>query len=170
METAIIPATAEQETPCGTGPSGAPAQMDDERIRLMSLVERTHRHLTDNLGRELEQATGIPPVFFEVLIHVDEAYGGRRTMTSLSADVALTTGGMTRLVDRMVDAGLVVRQNSPSDRRSIHVVLTRSGKEVLQRAIAARVKSIECHLMAPLNENDRAALTVALIKVLRQDL
>jgi DNA-binding MarR family transcriptional regulator len=141
----------------------------DDHIRLMSLVERTHRHLTDNLGRELEKAVGIPPVFFDVLIHIAAACGGRLTMSRLSADVALTTGGMTRLVDRMVEAALVVRQNSPSDRRSIHVVLTRSGQEVLERAIAARVESIDRHLMAPLNDNDRAALTVALIKVLGPD-
>jgi DNA-binding MarR family transcriptional regulator len=87
-------------------------------------------------------------------------------MSRLSADVALTSGGMTRLVDRMVDPGLVVRQNSPSDRRRIHVVCTRSGQEVLDRAMAAHVESIDGRLMAPLSPKDRAALTVTLIKVL----
>ena len=44
--------------------------MDDDRIRLMTLIVRTHRRLTDPLGRELEQNVGIPLVFFDVLIHV----------------------------------------------------------------------------------------------------
>jgi DNA-binding MarR family transcriptional regulator len=169
MGTAINPDAPESETQSGTGPCGVLAHMDDERIRLMSLVVRTHRYLTDNLGRELEQAIGIPTVFFEVLINVAAACGGRLTMSRLSASVALTTGGMTRLADRMVEAGLVARQNSPSDRRSIHVVLTRSGQEVLERAIAAHVHSIDRHLIAPTNGNDRSALTVTLTKVLGSD-
>ena len=137
-----------------------------ERIRLMNLVVRTYRHLTDNLARELDQAVGIPPVFFDVLIHVGAAPEARLTMSRLSTDVALTTGGVTRLVDRMVDAGLVERQNCPSDRRSIHVVMTRAGRAVLERAVAAHVDGIERHLMAHLDDRDRADLTRVLAKVL----
>jgi hypothetical protein len=40
----------------------------------------------------------IPPVFFDALIHV-------------AATSALTTSGVTRLVDPMVEIGLVVREN-----------------------------------------------------------
>jgi DNA-binding MarR family transcriptional regulator len=90
-------------------------------------------------------------------------------MSRLSADVALTTGGVTRLVDRVVEAGLAVRENSPNDRRSINVVLTQVGQQVLERAIAAHVESIDRHLMAPLNDDARAALTVTLIKILGPD-
>ncbi len=148
------------------GTCGVLGQMDDERIRLMGLIVRTHRRLTDSLGRELEQTVGIPLVFFDVLIHVGAAPEGRLTMSTLSADVSLTTGGVTRLVDRMVDAGLVARQNCPSDRRSIHVVLTPQGRVTLERAIAAHVDGIDRHLIAHLDADDRAALSVALSKVL----
>ena len=118
------------------------------------------------LGRELEEAVGIPLVFFDVLIHVGGAPEGRLTMSRLSADVSLTTGGVTRLVDRMVEAGLVARQNCPNDRRSVHVVLTPAGHDVMGRAIAAHAESIERHLFTPLGAGDRAALAAALTKVL----
>jgi DNA-binding MarR family transcriptional regulator len=140
--------------------------MDDERIQLMGLIVRAHRRLTDSLGRELEQGVGIPLVFFDVLIHVGGAPDRRLTMSRLSADVALTTGGVTRLVDRMVEAGLVAREACPSDRRSIYVVLTPQGQAVLDQAVAAHIEGIDRHLMAHLNERDRAALEVALVKVL----
>jgi DNA-binding MarR family transcriptional regulator len=148
------------------GTCGVLAQMDDERIRLMGLIVRTHRRLTDALGRELEQQVGIPLVFFDVLIHVAAAPDQALTMSRLSADVALTTGGVTRLVDRMVEAGLVVRKNCPSDRRSVHVVLTPEGKAVLDRAVAAHVEGIERHLVAHLGPGDRDALETVLTKVL----
>ncbi len=167
METETIPGDGEAAEAGGT--CGVLGQMDDERIQLMSLMVRTHRRLTDQLGRELEGAVGIPLVFFDVLIHVGAAPDGRLTMSRLSANVALTTGGVTRLVDRMVGAGLVARQNCPNDRRSIHVVLTDGGRVVLERAVAAHAESIERHLMAPLDQAERSALAGALTKVLEAE-
>ena len=90
MGTATIPANGEDQESGGVRPdegaagaeegAGQPGgtcgvldQMSDDRIRLMGLIVRTHRLLTDSLGRELEQNIGIPLVFFDVLIHV----GGR---------------------------------------------------------------------------------------------
>jgi MarR family 2-MHQ and catechol resistance regulon transcriptional repressor len=148
------------------GSCGLLGQIDDDRIRLMGLIVRTHRRLTESLGRELEQNVGIPLVFFDVLIHVGGAPESRLTMSKLSADVALTTGGVTRLVDRMVEAGLVARENCPSDRRSIYVVLTPEGRAVLERAVAEHIDGIDRHLMAHLGASDRAALEAALLKVL----
>ncbi len=148
------------------GTCGVLGQIDDERIQLMGLLVRTHRRLTEALERELEQSVGIPLVFFDVLIHVGAAPEGRMTMSTLSSNVALTTGGVTRLVDRMAEAGLVARQNCPSDRRSIHVVLTPEGRAVLERAIAQHVDSIDRHLMAHLDPGDQHDLEVVLTKVL----
>ena len=150
----------------GTGTCGVLAQIDDERLHLMGLVIRSHRRLTELLGRELEQSVGIPLVWFDVLIHVAGAPEGRVTMSRLSADVALTTGGVTRLVDRMAEAGLVARQNCPKDRRSVHVVLTPEGQATLHRAVTEHIEGIDRHLMAPLELTDRSALEVALVKLL----
>ena len=135
----------------------------------MGLLVRTHRKLTETLGRELEESAGIPLVFFDVLIHVAAAPDGFLTMSRLSTDVSLTTGGVTRLVDRMVDAGLVAREQCPSDRRSIHVVLTPEGQAVLGRAVAAHIEGIDRHLMAHLDNDERAALSAALMKILASD-
>jgi MarR family transcriptional regulator, 2-MHQ and catechol-resistance regulon repressor len=143
-------------------------QIEDERLALMGLLVRAQRQLTYLLGRELEQSVGIPLVWFDVLIHIGGAEEGRLTMSRLSAEVALTTGGVTRLVDRMVDAGLVARQNCPSDRRSVHVVLTPAGQATLRRAIGAHIEGIDRHLVQPLNESDRAALKSALSKLVRR--
>ena len=174
--TATMPAAAEgkptdaeagqEEAGTGGGTCGVLGQSDDERLQLMGLIVRTHRRLTDTLGRELEDAVGIPLVFFDVLIHVGAAPERRLTMSRLSGDVSLTTGGVTRLVDRMAEAGLVARENCANDRRSVYVVLTPQGQAVLDRAVAAHVESIERHLMAPLGARDRVALQVALTKVL----
>jgi DNA-binding MarR family transcriptional regulator len=149
------------------GTCGALEQIDDERLRLMGLIIRAHRRLAYLLGRELEEAVGIPLVWFDVLIHIGGAAEGRLTMSKLSSEVALTTGGVTRLVDRMVEAGLVARENCPSDRRSVHVVLTPGGRATLQHAIGEHIEGIDRHLITPLDDADRVALTVALSKLVR---
>ena len=176
MTTAAPPQGGEEgqlESSAGTGDDagtcGILGQIEDERLELMGLIVRTHRRLTDTLGRELEESTGIPLVFFDVLIHVAAAPDGFLTMSRLSTDVSLTTGGVTRLVDRMVDAGLVAREHCPSDRRSIHVVLTPEGQAVLGRAVAAHIEGIDRHLMAHLDNDERAALSAALMKILASD-
>jgi DNA-binding MarR family transcriptional regulator len=169
MSTATFPTRGgdnEATEAAGGGTCGLLGQIDDERLRLMGLVIRSHRRLTDLLGRELENAVGIPLVWFDVLIHIGGAPEGRLTMSRLSTDVALTTGGVTRLVDRMVEAGLVARQNCPNDRRSVHVVLTPEGQAMLLRAVTEHIEGIDRHLMAPLDGNDRAALELALSKLL----
>ena len=170
MGTATIPTRGEDEGRVGArdddGTCGILGQINDERLQLMGLIVRTQRQLTESLGRELEQSVGIPMVFFDVLIHVGAAHEGRLTMSRLSTDVALTTGGVTRLVDRMADAGLVERVNCPSDRRSIHVVLTPDGRTVLERAVVAHVDGIQRHLMAHLDESERVALSRVLTKLL----
>src|SRR5581483_5992780 len=101
--------------------------------------------------------------------HVGAASEGRLTMSKLSSDVAITTGGVTRLVDRMVEAGLVARQNCPNDRRSVHVVLTPEGQATLARAVAAHIEGIDRHLMGPLTAADRSALERVLIKLLEAE-
>ena len=169
MTTSTEPSTdleAADEEPRVEGTCGVLGQIDDQRIALMGLMVRTHRRLNEAMGRELEQSVGIPLVFFDVLIHVGAAPEGRLTMSRLSAEVSLTTGGVTRLVDRMVEAGLVERSNCPNDRRSVHVVLTPRGHDVLGRAIAVHVESIDRHLFGPLEPAERANLSATLTKLL----
>ncbi len=160
-----VEAEAAPETAGGT--CGVLSSIDDERLQLMGLLVRSHRRLSDVLGRELEESVGIPLVWFDVLIHIGGAEEGRLTMSNLSTQVALTTGGVTRLVDRMVEAGLVARQNCPSDRRSVHVVLTPAGESTLGQAIGEHIEGIDRHLFAPLDDTDRAALALALTKLLQ---
>jgi DNA-binding MarR family transcriptional regulator len=178
MATTTAPRQGGQDEPVGTstgvgtgdgGTCGVLGQIDDERLQLMGLFVRTHRKLTETLGREMEESAAIPLVFFDVLIHVAAAPDGYLTMSRLSTDISLTTGGVTRLVDRMVEAGLVAREHCPSDRRSIHVVLTPEGRVVLERAVASHIESIDRHLMAHLDTSERAALSAALIKILASD-
>ena len=55
------------------------------------------------------------------------------TPKQLGAALGLTTGAVTSLTDRLVDAGFVLRAPHPTDRRSLTLELTSTGETVMQR-------------------------------------
>ena len=58
-------------------------------------------------------------------------------LSELNRHVLLSQPALSRLVDRLVERGLVVRQPDPSDRRGVRLSLTCSGR-ALQRQIGSR--------------------------------
>lgn len=56
-------------------------------------------------------------------------------MSTLADQIALTTGGITRLIDRMAAAGYVERTPCATDRRVSYANMTESGRQVLERTI-----------------------------------
>jgi len=60
---------------------------------------------------------------------------------ALSGSLMLTTGGMTGRLDRLEQAGLVIRSSGPGDRRSLLVTLTDHGRQVIDKAVDAGVRT-----------------------------
>jgi len=52
-------------------------------------------------------------------------------MSELADSVLLTRSGITRLVDRMIEAGLIVREPCPGDRRGYYAVITQKGLDTI---------------------------------------
>ena len=66
-------------------------------------------------------------------------------MNALEDASVFTTSGMTRLVDRIEEAGMVRRTRSPEDRRGVNVEITASSRERLDTVWPDHVESIERH-------------------------
>lgn len=107
------------------------------------------------LGRALERECGISHLMFEVLLILGRAEGAGLSMRAIAQEQVLTTGGVTRLVDRMEKAGLVARAEDPDDRRGRLVRLTPLGEETVVRASRLHVENIRRHFLAPLPPEDR---------------
>jgi DNA-binding MarR family transcriptional regulator len=88
--------------------------------------------------------------------------------TELMRTTMLSSGGMTKRLDRLEDAGLVVRRPDPGDRRGTLVGLTRRGKAVIDAAVVTHVAN-EARLLQPLSATQRRALD-ELLRVLLADL
>jgi len=71
---------------------------------------------------------------------------GATTAASLSRELAIDPGAMTRSVDRLVAKGLVRRERSQQDRRVVHLVLTTEGRRAAQRVPAVLSEVLNAHL------------------------
>lgn len=80
---------------------------------------------------------------------------------ALAMQTMVTTGGMTKRIDRLVAAGLVRRDAGTEDGRTRTVALTAAGRALIDDAYAAHLEN-ERALLAPLGDDDRVALAAIL--------
>lgn len=99
----------------------------------------THARLDRAIDADLRQHDGITHIEFEVLLRLNWADEHRMRIQDLASTSLLTRSGMSRLVDRMVRAGLVTREEAPEDRRGAYAVLTPAGSALFEGASARHV-------------------------------
>jgi len=87
--------------------------------------------------------------------------------TELMRATLLSSGGMTKRLDRLADAGLVMRRPDPADRRGTLVRLTRRGKALIDRALETHIANEE-QLLAKLSRAERRQLDKLLRKILEE--
>jgi MarR family transcriptional regulator, 2-MHQ and catechol-resistance regulon repressor len=140
---------------------------DEYACTLMGLLIEVHARLVGMLGAQMEEACGLPLGWYDAMIRLRRSPGGFTTMTRLASEVSLTSGGITRLVDRLVEAGYAERSGCPTDRRSVYVHLTPAGVAKVDEATASHRTVLEEHLIGPLCDDERAALESVLRKLRR---
>jgi DNA-binding MarR family transcriptional regulator len=86
------------------------------------------------------------------------------TPTELMDQTMVTSGAVTKRLDRLEGAGLVERRVSDGDRRSRIVVLTEKGRELIDRAAPEHFAN-EARLLEPLSAGERATLARLLGKL-----
>lgn len=86
------------------------------------------------------------------------------TPTELMEQTMVTSGAVSKRLDRLEGAGLVARRVSEGDRRSRIVALTRAGRELMDRAVPEHLAN-EARLLAGLTERERTQLASLLGKL-----
>ena len=132
----------------------------DLDVSPMGVIGRLHR-LGQRLDAELRpvfSAAGLGDGDFDLLATLRRAGAPYRlTPGDLAAMSMVTTGAVTKRVDRLVRAGLVTRGVNPADARSRVVALTSRGRELVDRLVAEHVAN-EHRLLAGLDHDERGHL------------
>ena len=105
---------------------------------------------------QLRESFAITLPRFDLMAQLDRAPDGIK-MSDLSRRLMVTGGNVTGLVDQLVGEGLVVRRDSPEDRRVYEVRLTAKGKRQFD-AMATEHERVIVDLLSGLPRKEREAL------------
>jgi len=113
------------------------------------------------LDEDLAEAERLSVNQYSILVFLSAAPDRRMRLGDLADTSSLTISGITRLVDRLAEDGLVERRRCEDDGRGFYAVLTRRGFERLERAYPTHLASARRHVMDHLAGLDLDALAAA---------
>jgi MarR family transcriptional regulator, 2-MHQ and catechol-resistance regulon repressor len=145
----------------------SPRPYDDERITAFGLLAEVYTGLANRFSSQLA-AHGLALVEFEVLVRLARSPEQRLRMTALAGQVALTTSGITRVVDRLERDGLVRREACPADRRGAWAVVTPAGLARLESALPDHLDQLSQHFTSYFAPAE-LALLVDRLRVIRDE-
>ncbi len=135
---------------------------DDDVVTWWGLVIEGYHATQDRLMREIERRFGLVPATFDVLVRLARTPGSRLPMTKLAREAALSSGGFTKVADRLAKADLICRVPSETDRRVTYAELTDHGLDVANRARETAAQVLREHVLTPLGQDDSRALAQAM--------
>ena len=121
--------------------------------------------MAQRLQDALAQAELPPLPWYEVLEVLGEAPEERMKMGDLAEALVITRGGLTKLVDRLVKAGLLERTFCETDRRVSYATLCPSGRELLAEMRPILTAELEVAFSARLSANQAEQLRENLERV-----
>jgi DNA-binding MarR family transcriptional regulator len=119
---------------------------------------RAHAELTRALDAELVEAHGLQLSSYEVLLRLARAPEGRLRMSDLADSVVLSRSGLTRLADRLEKAGLIRREQCPTDQRGLNAVITEEGRQLYRGAGRTHLAGVRERFLGQITPEEQRVL------------
>ena len=110
--------------------------------------------LMARFDEDFRASVGIDAKTYDVLLHTHNAGEDGVRMTVLAREVVVTKAGLTAMIDRLEDRGLVARTADPHDRRAIRVTLTNRGERTFRAAAKVHLAGIHERFGAHMSEDE----------------
>jgi len=137
-----------------------------EELRAWRGMLQVHAAVTRALDADLRAEHGLALSSYEVLMLLGEADRERLRMADIADRVLVSRSGLTRLIDRLVEAGLVERCACADDGRGAFAQLTDAGREKLRAARRTHLAGVRERFLDRLSADDQRALGEAWDSVL----
>jgi len=146
--------------------------MADARKHLVTsawgAVLQVHAAVVPLLDHRLQAEVGMSLSWYDVLLELAAAPQRRLRMTDLGERVVLSRTRVSRLVDEIAGAGLVVREQNPQDGRSAYATLTAEGLKRYRKAAPTYLAAIEQHFSTTLDDEELRTVARVLQRVLTE--
>ncbi|MBE9226360.1 MarR family transcriptional regulator [Phormidium sp. LEGE 05292] len=141
-------------------------QLDSAQNSLWKIFLMAHTRLVNRVEQDFKQA-GLPPFeWYDVLIALKQAPDQQMRLSELAQELLVNRTNVTRLADRLENAGLIQRKVCKDDRRGAFAVLTKAGLEMQQKMWTVYSQSIAQYFSRHLTQKDTVVFTKALTSML----
>ena len=137
-------------------------KLSDLEMDAWQALLHAHHQIVRALDAELRSEHGLTFGDYDVLLRLARAPQRRLRMTELAQRVMISPSGLTRVVDGLVEEGLVERQRDDADARVVFARLTDAGRERVRRAAQTHLRGIREHFTGQLTEAQLRQLASAL--------
>ena len=142
----------------------SPAAEDGPDLKILfSELVRLETELWNSVEARLRADHGITLPFFEFMQVISRRPQCR--VQDIAAELNITVGGTSKIVDRIEAAGHCARRANPDDRRSSIVELTPAGRRLLARAAGTVEDELRGRLGAALSDRAAVQLTRTLTRL-----
>lgn len=131
---------------------------DEEQQAWRSYLEATLL-LFDALDRQMQQDSGMPHAYYEILVRLSETDGHNMRMSELAVQTRSSRSRLSHAIDRLEERGWVERADCPTDRRGQLAHLTDAGFAVLAAAAPSHVAMVRQHVIDRLTPEQIGQLT-----------
>lgn len=121
--------------------------------------------LPSDLNRQLQVDSGLSFQDFDVLVHLQEAPGGRLRLVELAEALAWERSRVSHHATRMEGRGLVRRERVQGDGRGAWVVATPQGLDELDAAAEGHIATVKRLVFHGLDERDVSDLQRVLTRL-----
>lgn len=126
----------------------------DPRLAPWRAFVTAQAHVSRRLDEDLRAEHGLSLQEYVALLILVEAPDRRLRMGRLADALTLSKSGATRLIDRLVDDGLVARVTCPSDLRGAEAELTEAGVNRLRTAAPTHLRGIAEYFLSAIDGDD----------------
>ncbi|MCX2789511.1 MULTISPECIES: MarR family winged helix-turn-helix transcriptional regulator [Vibrio] len=142
-------------------------ELDTEPMAIMGRLMRIAKHMENHVA-ELHKRYDLKMGEFDVLATLRRSgQPYRLTPSELISSMMLTSGAMTNRLDKLEKKGLIAREHSKEDRRSVTVELTAKGFELIDSLIEQHLQA-QHELMGSLSNAEKGQVNQALKLLLPQ--
>jgi DNA-binding HxlR family transcriptional regulator len=120
----------------------------------------------DELERRVQTSSGMPASYFELLIQLRYAPGGRLRMSELATATDSKPSRITHAINRLEQAGWITRDSHPTDGRGSTATLTDKGLQAMDAARPEFTRVVREHVLGPLTPAEQYQLRVLCEKIL----
>jgi DNA-binding MarR family transcriptional regulator len=136
----------------------APLTARDSRLGPWRAFMRAQAQVSRRLDEDLRSEHGLTLQEYVALLFLVEAPERRLRMGRLADALNLSKSGATRLIDRLVEDGLVARVSCSSDARGAEAALTDAGLHRLRRAAPTHLRGIADYFLAAMDADELAVV------------